>query len=139
MKVPVPPTDDGPVWVEVRIVPSLRGKALSFLYKSPELGISVETVRGTTQTYRLVAGTAEAGFLLSPVVHDGNAFADLASPEWHTSLRDEEVRTIALSDDGGPGSGWAYQPDVSVSFYRLKFPSQPIHRRGQTSGGATGG
>jgi hypothetical protein len=118
--VQVPSTNAGPVWVQIAINPTARGKLLTLLYKSPELYMTVSTRSGKPRSYRLVAGQAEAGFLLSPAVDDNAAFTALSL---HQDQRDKEVKTITLSDRGLIGTTWAYHPNMSISFSRLQFES----------------
>ena len=121
--IAVPPIDDGPIWVQITIEPTAAGRLLSLAYKNPELMMAVSLPAGQEQVYRLIAGEAEAGFLLSPLVDNRQAFAALASSQWRQRLRDKQLTTIRLSNRGWIGTRWAYRPDVLIKFYRLHFES----------------
>ena len=114
----IPPTIDGPVWVRIRFEPTEAGKLLALLYKSPELYISVTTRDGRTHAYRTSPGSAAAGFLLSPVIHDLNAYDRLVH---HLPPTGNEATSITLMERGWIGRGWTFRPDISVSFSRLTF------------------
>jgi hypothetical protein len=116
--IKVPSASQGPIWVRIVIKPTTRGKILSTLYKIPELYLTVSTREIKSRTYRLIAGQAEAGFLLSPAVDDDASFAALAM---HQPQTQKDVTTLMISDRGWIGSAWAYRPEISISFSRLEF------------------
>jgi hypothetical protein len=120
----VPSLGQGPVWVKIAIDPSLSGKLLSLFYKSPELEMALTTRDGKQQTFRLVAGEARAGFLLSPVVVTNTDFAALASPEWQNRLAGQEVQLVTFSPSGWIGKKWAFRPNIAIEFFQLRFLHQ---------------
>lgn len=124
--VQVPAIDNGPIWVQITVQSTRAGKALSLVYKDPAVFMSVSTRDGQQKMYRLIPGQAQAGFLLSPVVGDHHAFAALASPQWRERLSGKQVTSIRMSKSGWVGTNWAYCPDLYISFYLLRIPSQPI-------------
>ena len=120
-KLNVPPPDDGPIWVRIDIQPTTAGRVLSFLYKDPELSMSVATREGRGQRYRLVAGQAETGFLLSPRIDNRREYAALASGGWRDSLRSQAVQSISFQRSGWIGTNSAYRNDIPVYFYRVRI------------------
>ena len=121
--VRVPTIEQGPIWVQIAIQRTWAGKLLSLVYKSPELLMTMTSRNGQERTYRLIAGQAESGFLLSPMVLDRKSFAALASPDWRAHLGEAEVKSIRLTDQGCVGTKWAYRANLSISFYRLRLPA----------------
>lgn len=136
--IAVPTTEDGPVWVQMTIEPTVAGRILSAAYKDPELFMTVTLPGGHEQRYRLIAGEAKAGFLLSPVIANRQAFAALASPQWRQRLRDNQVMSIRLSDRGWIGKTWAYRQVVLIKFYHLRFDRVPIEAKLASSDGPPG-
>jgi hypothetical protein len=62
----------------VRLRPSWWGSLRTFLYKSPELSIKVCTAADPKgQTYRLVPGMAETGFILNPLLSNAEDVLEL--------------------------------------------------------------
>jgi hypothetical protein len=119
--ISIPSDADGPVWVQVRVEPTRAGKLLALFYKSPELSMSVNTRDGRNRIYRVCAGSAGAGFLLSPLINDTQAYQQLAR---HLPLPANDVKTITFLERGWIGQGWTYRPNISVSFSRLMFSDE---------------
>jgi hypothetical protein len=119
--IAIPSDADGPVWVQVRVEPTRAGKLLALFYKSPELSMSVNTRDGRNRIYRVCAGSAGAGFLLSPLINDTQAYQQLAR---HLPLPANDVKTITFLERGWIGQGWTYRPNISVSFSRLMFSDE---------------
>jgi hypothetical protein len=124
--MPVPSLDQAPIWVKIGIDSSPLGKLLSLFYKSPELEMSLSTRDGKQQTFRLVAGEARTGFLLSPLISTNNEFAALASTQWKNHLAGQEVQLITFSRSGWLGKKWAFRPTIAVEFFQLRFPHQHV-------------
>jgi hypothetical protein len=76
----------------------------------------------------MVAGEAEAGFLLSPVIEGNSDYTALAGGEMQSKLAAKEVRSITFSQIGWVGKGFAYQPSMSVEFSRLTIEQENSRR-----------
>jgi hypothetical protein len=61
---PVP--EDKNVWIELEVLPSVRGRLLNFLYKPPPVEIHVNDSRGGQVIHRLIPLMSSAGFIISP-------------------------------------------------------------------------
>lgn len=119
--VSIPPMDQGPVWVQIKLDPTGEGRLLSLAYKNPEFHIILKTQDGREHSFRLPPGEAEAGFLLSPLISDNQDFTALSSSQWRTRLAGEQVRSIVLETRGWVGAKWAYRPTAQLAFSRLNF------------------
>lgn len=75
-KVQLPPSDY-PVFAQLEIKPSVLGRLVSILFKLSPLEIKVELENGQVKPYRMIAGMAEAGFIISPLVENYKNFAQL--------------------------------------------------------------
>jgi hypothetical protein len=118
--VSVPASDD-PIWVSIDVHSTIWGKLVSTAYRPTALFFRIKTADGETQTFRLLADEAKAGFLLSPVVADNLSFALLNSPNWKTALGDQAVSAISVSVDTPDGSSAEYDGQISFTFSRLRL------------------
>lgn len=119
--VSVPEFHDAPIWTRIDIEPTFIGRLMAFLFKPPEVHITVTTHDGSERKFRLIPAMAKTGFLLSPLIDNRFAFAAFASRDRH-SLSGQTVSNIALS-----GSGrfkWFFKPTIKIAFFRLDFPMQ---------------
>ena len=129
------PTDVGPLFAELDVSPTLIGMVAGVLFKVPPLGLTVHLSDGAVLRYRISAGAARAGFLLSPLVGSTTDFVLLTarrgdhlsgkvvrsinvattSPFWSTSIgvrlarlhipRDTDVERLGLFDKDVPAEG----------------------------------
>lgn len=119
-----PSTTNGPIWVEIEIKKTLIGTVVSTLYKPPVLELTVSLRDHGQQDFRLVPAMARGGFLLSPVIGDNRAFAELACTNGQPDLAGREVMSMTVSADTRSHSTICYQSPMAVRFYRLDFPRQ---------------
>ena len=122
----MPAVTNGPVWAKIEISKTLRGKIISTLYKPPILTLNVVTRDGRQLRYRLVPGLARAGFLLSPVIADIQAFGLLASNAGQRELADQQVVALSISAETRSGTTALYQSPMRLQLFRLDFPKQDL-------------
>jgi hypothetical protein len=112
------------VWVTIEHRLNLLGRARRFLFKPPQLRLSVTDGTGFTSSHRLPGRLGETGFLVSPLVRDISDFLRAAngepgrrivslviepSPQDRDCFQDEV--TVSLSTVPAlPGTGWAALP-----------------------------
>ena len=111
------PEDMPFVWVRMQFHPTLSGRIASNLFKLPLLRIEVTTADGRTRSYRLVAGMASAGFLLSPVVASARDFIAMRSTATDV-LADQRVTSVAVHQDGSHDL-WGTRFDLQFSALRV--------------------
>ncbi len=119
----IPQPADGPVWARMHFKRRLAGKIVGALYKSPLAWITVHTNDGADNGYRLVPALAEQGFLLSPLIKDHAAFAQLAKKSWARDLKPEMVATLTITIEDGSQS-LSFDPEIEVELSRLEFQHQ---------------
>ena len=124
----VPPMINGPIWATFDINKSLLGTIASTLYKPPILRLSVFTHDGKQLGYRLIPGMASGGFLLSPVIPNCWAFAELARSGGLRELADKQVDSVCITADTSSGSSACYRSPIRLRFYRLDYPGQDLGR-----------
>ena len=97
----VPASSSGLIWCRIRIKPAAVGRLASVLYRLPELRLrTTESPTGGSQRdFRLLPGSAEAGFLLSPLGES----------------RDDLIRLWSLRDGSGQSGVNAQKRVVSLS------------------------
>jgi len=127
--IAVPSMMGGPVWVRIDIRRSLWGNIVAMLYRPSPVWLTV-VARGGMYSGRLLPAEARAGFLLSPLVDNGQSFFALASTNWQPELADREVASARVTADGGKEIPSHYQsPPVRMRFYRLDFERQTLDQK----------
>ncbi len=121
-EIPVPATDAGAIWVQIKITPTLFGKIGTMLYRSPSVWLKYKTAAGSEGMDRIIPGMCEDGFVLSPYISDVGGFVALAGRASH--LPDLTSIAIVLQDTHNPT--WWYEPDIEVTFERLIPPLQDL-------------
>lgn len=117
------PAQDGIVWAQIALRPSLLGRLVSLLYKLPELKIVAHLADGRDLTYRYIASMGTAGVVLSPVVRNTPEFAMLASSEQATYFANFKPTSFGIT--GSAGTRWLWSNTMNVSFYHVAIPAQP--------------
>jgi hypothetical protein len=107
-----------PVWAQIEIHPTSWGRAVDALYKLPQLTLFVRYADKTTASFRLIAGNAKAGFLLSPTVATARDFLALQSRYSADYLAGRRVTSFALL--GATGTRWLWQDTYQVSLGDLQ-------------------
>jgi hypothetical protein len=111
------PQNGTPVFAAISLKQTMAGKLMNTLFKSRRLQIKVNLADGSKKSYRLVSGTAQAGFLLSPLIETGAEmqmlYQDMAF------LVDKRVRSFSISPEGGR---WQWRDSYEVDFRKLTIP-----------------
>jgi hypothetical protein len=124
--VTVPKSDD-PIWVTLDIHPTPLGQFMDLAYKPPSLMLGVITPAGGAQPFRLIRGTAQGGFLLSPQIDNRMAFGLLYSDKWKSLLAPSLVSDTAVSVALAPtGQDPSYDPEYTINFYALRYPHTDV-------------
>jgi glycosyltransferase involved in cell wall biosynthesis len=97
------------VWARIDVRLTLYGRLVRALYKVPQPTLAVN---GGAR-FQLVPDLAHAGFLLSPVVTSGPAFAALAMGKGGPV-----ARSLRVEVDDARG---LYLPEVGIEFFRLAY------------------
>ena len=97
------PSTNGLVIARVFIQPSLTGRLVSLLYKISQVSVKLDFQDGTSQTHRLVAGTASDGLMLS------------VPPLLTGQMGSQPIRALTFS----AADSYQYQPTIKIDFYRV--------------------
>jgi hypothetical protein len=94
------PINNGNVFANVDIKPTLLGRFKTLFFKSSELGIALRLEDGTIKQYRLIPGIAISNFLLSPLIEETVEFGLLYSDS--KALAIKRVKAISIWAEGNP-------------------------------------
>jgi hypothetical protein len=76
---------------------------------------------GPRPAYRLIAGMARAGFLLSPRIESSADFRHLTTSTSGRFWRERAVSSFEVAIAPDFGASWAYSERVKVRFLELRF------------------
>lgn len=127
-RVEVPAVRDAPIWTRIDVQPTFFGRVVALLIKPPPLYLDVTTRDGVEREYRFMPRVAGAGFLLSPVVGDRDAFAALTADGGLHNLDNSAVASIRIRTAGARWNAIknsCYQPGISISFHELQYSKRP--------------
>ena len=125
-------------WCRIEIKPSTLGELASVLYRLPELELRVVLPGPSAERrFRLLPGSAEAGFLLSPLIEDRDDLVRLWSPDDASSLLDigdhKQVVRFSCSTAAPTLDKLLFQPEVVVEIFEIRsagensdVTSQPV-------------
>ena len=116
------------LWAALEVNKSALGTIASILYKPPTLWLSVFTHDGACLRYRVAPGMAASGFVLSPVVQNPMAFAELARGGGLPDLADKQADAVCLTAETGSGSSTCYRSPMRLRLYRFDYPSQDLDK-----------
>jgi hypothetical protein len=102
-----------PVWAEISVDLSASGKIAGLLAAAPPVSLQL-TAGGQRHEYRFLAGTARAGFLLSPLISTAQSFGSLYPDVPFSSVHPPRVESIAVVS-----SPVFYRQAFTVRLYRL--------------------
>ena len=110
------PDSNDPLFARMEIHPTLIGRTLSFLFKPPQLYISVKLRDGRMRAYRALSNVMRADFLITPLVNSTEEFALLAAGG-NKYLAANQVKSITMSSDDR--HGWFWNPAYSLSVRKI--------------------
>jgi hypothetical protein len=102
------------LWLELDARPSLAGRARQFLYKTPEVTMSVWSgTNAEAKTFRVPVSMLRAGFVASPV---------LLSPSDVRKLYEGQdlEHATGLALDYGPAGAGPWQPQIHYRLYAIE-------------------
>ena len=105
------PQMNGLLFARLHIRLTWWGELANALFKPSQLAIRMRLANGEERRFRLIAGMAEAEFLLSPLIETANEFGLIYSGD--PILGEKKVKSIAVEDEGWFGT-WARQFDLEL-------------------------
>ncbi len=113
------PSNKGLIFVEIDVKPTLLGRLTNILFKTSELHIQVFLENGKSKDYRIIAGMAKSGFILSPLVENTKDFETLISKQSLDTLNQVKTFTIAPV-----AQFWQWNKEFSIEFKDVQFPNK---------------
>lgn len=110
------PNTHQPVMAHIGIKQTFLGSILSFFFKPDQLQIIVEKHNGMKKQYRMIAGMAKSGFLISPLIDNTTEFAMLYGQPGYLEWKQVKSIVIAPRD----GKSWLWNNEYDVTFSILK-------------------
>jgi hypothetical protein len=124
----VPASSSGLIWCRIQIKPAAVGHLASILYRLPELRLRtiVSATDESQRDFRLLPGSAEAGFLLGPLVENREDLIQLWSSDDDSRQTDvspkSRVVSISCSTTDQTLDTLLYQPEIIVEFFDVRLP-----------------
>jgi hypothetical protein len=94
--VAVPSSGGGLVWAQVDLSATVAGRVAGIVYQEPQAQVEVELARGGRRVFRLMPSTSAGGFLLSPLVANGDQFRELYAAMDAAGPAGAEVHSLRL-------------------------------------------
>lgn len=110
------PATSGILFAEIDIEASLIGRIANLAFKSSPLNITVQLKNGQSRSYRLIAGMAGAGFVLSPLVQSNADFLALSRDELQ-ELKSNAITRLRIAPAEGGDIFW--KPDYELRLTKL--------------------
>jgi hypothetical protein len=106
---------DANLWMEIRVEPTLAGKLLRFVYKSPPVNLWVwrDAVTSGSKKFCAPRPMLSSGFLASPLLLDNNDVEDLCTGSRIT-------RPYGYSVELPPGTQRFWQDTIRFRIYRIE-------------------
>jgi hypothetical protein len=111
--------DERALFAKIRLEPTRLGKILSVIFKLPELYIDLALNNGTQTRYRLIAGMAASGFVISPLIRNVTDFSMLASGR-HEKLKNQQVSSFRITPSYG--GSWLWRSTYQMQLQWLDPP-----------------
>jgi hypothetical protein len=98
------PQSSQPLFVQIEIKPTILGRIASVLFKPNRLQITLELNNGMKKKYRIVAGMAKSGFLISPLIENTAEFGMLYGK--NSYLDEKLVKSFSIGSRHGRTMFW---------------------------------
>jgi len=110
------PQQDGLLFAEVELKPTLAGRLLNTLFSPPQLQIKVGLADGSVKKFRVVSAMMKTEFLLSPMVSDTKDFAALMTKA-NQGAHLPRVQTISITPSYGGSLFWSKSFAITLKKY----------------------
>jgi len=119
----VPASSSGMIWCRIRIKPAAVGRLASILYRLPEVRLqtSVSGTDGTVRDFRVLPGSAEAGFLLNPLVESREdlirLWQSVGEPGGQDVGLNDRIGSRSFMVTGERGCELLFESELTVEFF----------------------
>ena len=105
-----------PIFAQIEIKPTVLGRIASILFKPSQLQITLELKNGIKKQFRIIAGMAKSGFVLSPLIENTTEFEMLYGESGF--LDKKQVKSFAIAPRNGKTMLW--NDEYAVTFSQIK-------------------
>ncbi len=106
------------LFVKIEIKPTILGRVANILFKPSQLQVTFELESGVKKKYRLIAGMAKSGFLISPLIESTTEFGMLYGGSGFLNKKLVKSMVIAPHNDGDP----LWDARYNVTFSQVDVP-----------------
>jgi len=114
------PDLNGLIFIKLHFKKSTIGTIISSIFKPSELQIKLVMENGTDRSYRMIAGMAESGFIVSPLVENTHEFGLLFAGANY--IADKNVKTIEINANN---SSFIWKNSFEIEIYSFNYKSTP--------------
>lgn len=118
----ITPKNNGLVYMQLDIEPTLLGRLLNIFFKSSELRMMVYLRSGAVRNYRIIPSMAKTGFIFSPLIENSADFSSLFLDP--NILIPNEVEALAIYPED---KAWAWKKAYKIQFFESNFPHK-LHK-----------
>jgi hypothetical protein len=118
-RIAVPRSSNALLTATIEVKPTLLGRLRTFLYKAPEVTVTVKDSVGTIRRLRLLTDAAAGGFLINPLLRDRNDFATFFQGKEAPRLRELIVESSAIAPR-------FYKPNFRITFAEAPWSNDGI-------------
>ena len=68
-----------PLWLKIDLRPSLLGTVRSFLYKPPQVRLTLQDINGNNRSFLMPLPMGRTGFIVNPFIDDPSSFMEFAA------------------------------------------------------------
>lgn len=110
------PRSNQPIFARIEIMPTIIGRIASILFKPSQLKLALELNNGRKIQYRIIAGMAKSGFMISPLIENTQEFGMLYGESSY--LNEKLVQSFAIGPSHGKTRLWNDKYTVTLSHIR---------------------
>lgn len=113
------PQSNQPIFAQIEIKPTILGRIATILFKPSQLRMSLELNNGIKKQYRIIAGMAKSGFVISPLIENTTEFGMLYGKEGLLDVK--LVKSIIIAPRDGKTMHW--NEEYTVIFSQIRTNS----------------
>ncbi len=114
------PGSSQPIFAQIEITPTILGRLANIFFKPSQLQITLKLNNGMNKQYRIIAGMAKSGFVISPLIENTAEFGRLYGKE--SMLNGKLVDSMIIAPAHGRTMLWKNEYFVTFSQIRTGVP-----------------
>jgi hypothetical protein len=114
------PYSSQPIFAQIEIKPTVFGRIASIFFKPSQLKITLDLKNGIKKRYRIIAGMAQSGFLISPLIENTAEFGMLYGKNGF--LDGKLVKSVMIAPADGDNRFWSNEYTVTFSQFKTNSP-----------------